>query len=549
MGGRADRCGEARRHRYHEGHAEGEGVVAEAQCRIIYNRIEHGSRGGVADELGDEGAHEAHRRHHQYGIVATDAEDAVGKHLRQACLLNRRAQHHRAGEHHEDVPVDALKGLRHRAAAEQHHDEGGEEGCLEKGHHLERREQYHAYHDECREQRLLADVGDVARLEEMQLALHVVADVLGRGRALQKHGVACLQHYLARALLHALSATGNSHQSEVLMLGESRLAPALAYGLAAEADVGRLQLAVLVHLVDREHMMVGIHQPVRLLQLQYVVYLSRIDEPVAAKHKLVGGHRRDDLLVEAHYLDEMAALHLVKACLADGLAHAAAVGGHKQLDGVVASRLEALLRRLPHGQQTAHEYHREHSHTEAEEARHHRREDVHRRACLLGIHSRYNHVRRCSYQGADAAHSRGIAQGDEQFRGRDVQLLAPHLDHIHEECHHRGVVEERTEHSHRNHQADNGLPVGPGRTQQMLRYPLQHTRVNQSGNDDEQGSDDHHRRVAEARRGLLGIEGARDQQHGYGSEECRLGWHLGEQQHGKHRENRHYRNPCIQAKA
>ncbi len=50
---------------------------------------------------------------------------------------------------------------------------------------------------------------------------------------------------------------------------------------------------------------------------------------------------------------------------------------------------------------------------------------VHRRAGLIGIEAVDDQVRRRADKSADAAHARGVAQRDEQFRRRDAQLLRP----------------------------------------------------------------------------------------------------------------------------
>ena len=52
----------------------------------------------------------------------------------------------------------------------------------------------------------------------------------------------------------------------------------------------------------------------------------------------------------------------------------------------------------------------------------------------------------------------------------------------------------------------------------MLHHPLQHAGIGQSGHYDEQYADDYHRRGAEAREGLLGIEHTGDEEYADGPE-------------------------------
>lgn len=59
-------------------------------------------------------------------------------------------------------------------------------------------------------------------------------------------------------------------------------------------------------------MMRGIDQLMRFLQFQDTRHVSREYQPVAAENEFVLTHRRDDLMIKADNLDDMASLHIVK---------------------------------------------------------------------------------------------------------------------------------------------------------------------------------------------------------------------------------------------
>ena len=498
MGRRADRRGKAGTDRNHQSHAERERVVAHADGRIIDNGIEHGTRGCVGDELRDERSHQADGCHDDKRVVAANVQDAVSHHLCQAGLLDGSAQHHRTGKHHQDVPVDGLHGLVDRAALAEHHDERSKEGCLQQSHHAQRRQSNHGHHDERRHKRLLADVGQFGRFEELQLFSDITAQIVHLGRTFHQDGVACLQLDFAGTLRDSFAPAAHGNKGKLVGRLIARLAPEFADDLAPESYGSCLQGAVFVHFIDTEHVVVCIDKTVRLLQFDDVIDLAGINKTVSAKNELIGRDRRYDLLVETHNLDELATLHFVESGLFDGFAYMLAVCGHQQFHGVVARRFEPLFRSLTVGQQAPHGNHREDADAHAEQSGHQRREHVHGFSGLFGIHSRDNHVGWCSDERADTAHARGIAQRDKQFRRSDVEFLSPHLYHIDKECHYRGVVQKRGEHGHGDHQAHDGLRVRAGRAQQMFGDPLENTRMYKSGNDNEQGTDDHHRRAAEA---------------------------------------------------
>ena len=137
-----------------------------------------------------------------------------------------------------------------------------------------------------------------------------------------------LQPDFARTLLYALTATAHGNKGKLVARLVAGLAPQYADSLAAESYRCCLQRSVFVHFIDAKHMVVGIHQPVRFLQFDDVVNLSGIDQAVATKDELIGWNGRDDLLVETHDFDELAALHLVESGFLDGLTYMLAVGRH-----------------------------------------------------------------------------------------------------------------------------------------------------------------------------------------------------------------------------
>ena len=76
-------------------------------------------------------------------------------------------------------------------------------------------------------------------------------------------------------------------------------------------------------------MVVGSRQVVGILQFKNFGYLSGIYKAVTAHHKLIGWHRRDNLLVKAHYLYQRATPHRQQASLLHRLPHGLIVCGHQ----------------------------------------------------------------------------------------------------------------------------------------------------------------------------------------------------------------------------
>ena len=155
-----------------------------------------------------------------------------------------------------------------------------------------------------------------------------------------------------------------------------------------------------------EHMMVGTDQAVRLLQLKQFVYLSGIDQTVAAHQRFIIRHRRHNLLiVKVAQLYETAAANIVQPKAADALRNIRIIGGHKHLYGVFARRFEGCLWSLAVGQQTAHGNDREDANCKAEEARYGCSEYVHCHTGLVFVESADNQVWRRADKSADTTHA------------------------------------------------------------------------------------------------------------------------------------------------
>ena len=86
-----------------------------------------------------------------------------------------------------------------------------------------------------------------------------------------------------------------------------------------------------------EHMMVGIHQAVGLLQFQQLAYLAGIYQSVATHQGFIVRHRREDtLIIKVAQLDEAAAMHGVQSQFAYRHADPFVVGRYEHLDRIVA---------------------------------------------------------------------------------------------------------------------------------------------------------------------------------------------------------------------
>ena len=158
-------------------------------------------------------------------------------------------------------------------------------------------------------------------------------------RTLKEQGVASLQHHIAWRLVDALATAGHSHKCHVVVALEGRSTDGGVDQATAENDVCRAQLAVLIHLAHRKYVVVGVHQSVALFQIQHLVYLPGKDQSVAAHDEFIVGNGRSDIVV-MHNFYQTAAPHFVKPRLGNGLADMGIVGGNKQFDGIVASRLK-----------------------------------------------------------------------------------------------------------------------------------------------------------------------------------------------------------------
>lgn len=131
---------------------------------------------------------------------------------------------------------------------------------------------------------------------------------------------------------------------------------------------------------------------------------------------------------------------------------------------------------------------------------------------------------------------------------RDAQLLRPHLHYADEHRHHRRVAEKRAKARDGQHQPCHRPSVALGLAQQVAHDPLQDASVHQARHDNEQDSDDHHGRGAEAGARLLGVKNARHEQHAHGREEHRVGPQLRQQKRGEHSEHRDDCYPGMQSK-
>ena len=83
----------------------------------------------------------------------------------------------------------------------------------------------------------------------------------------------------------------------------------------------------------------------------------------------------------------------------------------------------------------------------------------------------------------------------------------------------------------------------------MSHNPLQHTGMGQTRYHDKQHSDHNNRRAAETGERLFGIQHSGQKQDSYAAQEDQIRAELGEQQHGKHRENRDDRDPSVTTKS
>ena len=163
--------------------------------------------------------------------------------------------------------------------------------------------------------------------------------------------------------------------------------------------------------------MVGIHETMALLQVEYLIDMTCENQAVATHQILIFGHRRHNLaVVVMHDLDQRAAMDIGQPGLLHGLAHMGVVGGHKQLYRVVGCRLEGRLGRLAVGQEFAHGDDGEHADKEAEQAGDGGGQHVHRRSGAIGIQSGDNQVGGRTDKRTHATHARGIAQRYQQLR-------------------------------------------------------------------------------------------------------------------------------------
>ena len=128
-----------------------------------------------------------------------------------------------------------------------------------------------------------------------------------------------MQLHLVGRHFQALALAGYSHQHHVVVFLKRGLSEELVDEAAVERNIGRAQLAVLVDLIHREHMVAGIHETVAPLQVQNLVDLSGKDQAVAAHDQLIVGNRRDNI-VEMDNFYEAASADFIDSRLGDCLA-------------------------------------------------------------------------------------------------------------------------------------------------------------------------------------------------------------------------------------
>ena len=282
----------------------------------------------------------------------------------------------------------------------------------------------------------------------------------------------------------------DGYECELLVVLDGGVGDALACELASLHDVGGAEEALLVEFVDGEDGVVGVDESVALVEVEDFVDLSGEDESVVAHEEFVGWHGRDDFVVEAYDLDEFAAVDVGESGFGDGLSDVWAVGWHEHLDGVFGGLLEGVVSAAAYGQELLHGEYGDDAHEEACESGYGGGEEVHLFARVGGVESGDDEVGRCADEGADAAHSGGVAQWDEEFGGGDVEFLAPHLHDADEEGDDGGVAQDGAESGDGQHEAYHGAGIVLGRAEEVAHDPLEHTGLHQSCQHDEEHADE-----------------------------------------------------------
>ena len=241
----------------------------------------------------------------------------------------------------------------------------------------------------------------------------VDVDVL---RTYKQQCVTCLQHYLSRYLINALTTSGDSYQHQIVILLKRTTTDGRSYQVTAKVDIGSAQLTIRVQLTHGKDMMVGTHQLVVLRHLQNLVDLSGIYQMVTSHDNLVLIDGRRDIVEVIHFY-QATAIDMKKIGLGERLTDIRIVRRHLQFHSILARGFESILGGITFGQQTAHGNDRQYADGQTEQARDGGGQYVHRFARLLLVESADDQVRRRTDKGADTAHTRGITQGNQQFGG------------------------------------------------------------------------------------------------------------------------------------
>ena len=129
------------------------------------------------------------------------------------------------------------------------------------------------------------------------------------------------------ACSYALTASGHGHENQVVVSFNGAAANGLSNELAVEIHKGYAQLVILVNLVHRTDVMVGGDQMMSLLQLQYFVNLTGIDQTVATHEELIIAEVRR-VVVEVANGYQVTAFHIEQPGLAQRLADVRVVRGY-----------------------------------------------------------------------------------------------------------------------------------------------------------------------------------------------------------------------------
>ena len=133
----------------------------------------------------------------------------------------------------------------------------------------------------------MIDLLDILRIEETDISVEIF---LAQLLSFQQQGISGLQDSLPGTHFQTLALTGNGHQHHIVLFLEARIRHALAYQVAVKCQVAGLQLPLAFHLGHTIDVMGGIHQLVRLAQVQDGINLAGIDQTVATKYEFIGGN-------------------------------------------------------------------------------------------------------------------------------------------------------------------------------------------------------------------------------------------------------------------